>query len=402
MFGNLKKQAASAAAAGYAGASAGAEKASAAAAAGYASAKDRVDTAAAGKQMVDEGGEPMAQKLLAKKASVDATNFDLKLVAQLPRGVGAYSFAVEKLKAGEVHASGEAPPFGKLASDYQARVSVLTTAMTTLQIVPEYASVSAIESDAIKIVTAKKAASGLRSSLSSVGSASKPAEAGEASPPAEAAVPNDGAAASGDGATGAGAWLQGSVDAAKDRVQLAKDAKKMVDEGGEPMVAKLLGKKASVDATCFDQKLVAQLAQAVAKYGDAAAKLEEAAAPGESPSFEKLAMDYTARAAKFQQVLDSMSSAPEVASVSPMEKDAIIYMVAEIKIKDADTAVKGSIQQAQEKAVEAGMVKAVSGATGGAVTSVPEGSGKMGLKVAQENPELAKAAVSAAAKAAAK
>merc|ERR1711971_1043397 len=142
------------------------------------------------------------------------------------------------------------------------------------------------------------------------------------------------------------------------------------------------------------------LEQQIAGYEDVAAKLKASHefAATESPAFDSLAADCLARVAVLKATQSMLSPAPAATTVSSAEKDAIVYMVVNLKVTDAKSAVTGSVQEIQAKAVEAVMSKTVAGATGGAVTEVPEGSGKVAMQVAKDNPELAKAAVAAAPK----
>mmetsp|Transcript_49965 Transcript_49965/g.88822 ORF Transcript_49965/g.88822 Transcript_49965/m.88822 type:complete len:411 (-) Transcript_49965:56-1288(-) len=408
MFDSLKKNLATAASAAQAGANSA-----------MSAAKDRLDTAQAAKKLLDEGGEPMAAKLLAKKASTDVVYSDTKFFnIDLQHAFGQYCVAAQAMKEALDHAAGESPTFADLANKYDARAAEFKAILDTLRTIPEKVSVSPVEKDATAIVvtktTASGAAAGVRKSLTGLlggAGGAGGADASNASNAPSGGYPEGGAAAAGSSSSGGyptggavGSWLSNAANSTKERVQTAMPGKSMVDEGGEPMVAKLLAKKASVDATSFDTKLMPQLAVLVGSYYEAAKKLRESAASsaGESPAFEALAAQYEARSSALKRAMDGLSAVPAPATVSVTEKNAIIYMVAHLKVKDAKTKVTGTVQEVQARGVEAAIGSALSGATGGRVSSVPEGTGRAAVQVAKENPELAKAAVGAAAKAAAK
>jgi len=61
-------------------------------------ARSRVETAQAGKKMLDEGGPEMEAKLLAKKMANDAVNLDRSIVAKLADNAQVYADATQKMK----------------------------------------------------------------------------------------------------------------------------------------------------------------------------------------------------------------------------------------------------------------------------------------------------------------
>lgn len=406
MFASLKKNLETAASAANAGVNSA-----------ITAAKDRSDTMMAAKKLLDEGGEPMVAKLLAKKASTDAVYYDMKLFnVDLQQAFGTYLVAAQRMKDAVDQAPGESPPFATLANEYDSRAVEFKAMIDTLRRFPEKATVSPVEKDAtagaVAKTTATSTTSAARKSLTGLlGGAGAAGAAGEADASNASNAPSGGypsgaeaGSSSSGGYAAVGSWLQNAANATKERVQAVMPGKAMVDEGGEPMIAKLLAKKASVDATSLDQKLMPQLASLVASYYQAAAKLRESAkiAEGESPAFEALAEQYEARSTELKRALDGLSTIPTPATVSAAEKNGILYIVANVKVRDARTKVVGTAQEVQARAVEAAMGSALGSATGGRVSSVPEGTGRAAVQVAKENPELAKAAMGAAASAAAK
>eukprot|EP00747_Dinoflagellata_sp_TGD_P182602 gnl/TRDRNA2_/TRDRNA2_36910_c0_seq1.p1 gnl/TRDRNA2_/TRDRNA2_36910_c0~~gnl/TRDRNA2_/TRDRNA2_36910_c0_seq1.p1 ORF type:complete len:342 (+),score=89.43 gnl/TRDRNA2_/TRDRNA2_36910_c0_seq1:87-1112(+) len=326
MLNKLKANAAAAASAGYASAQNAA-----------AMAKERAGVAAAAKKMVDDGGQPMAEMLLAKKGSADAIVFDQKLVMRFSQAVEAYEGASCKMSSASRHVHDESPPFEQLGKDYNARWKALKSGLAKLQTpIPAPAAASAVEKDAIKIVFAKTKATDTKQSIAEKMSKGSKAE-GDADE-----------LASQVSTISTMSWTQrvrskarAAADATKERVEVAKSAKRMVDEGGPEMAEKLLAKKASMDATSIDEKNVLQLQEAIEAYESAVQKMKDSIGlePEESPTFSQLIKDYQSRSQLLQSVQSGLPPLPEVASVSAEEKDAILYLLANNKVAGATFSV---------------------------------------------------------------
>lgn len=173
----------------------------------------------------------------------------------------------------------------------------------------------------------------------------------------------------------------------------------MVDEGGEEVAARLLAKKASVDTTAFDTNIIELAMKAVVHYREAENLTRQSLphASGESPAFVDLEHDFKARGHELEAFLAVLLPVPKAINVSPEEKDAITYLTAKLGIKSATDSATAMATDFQGKCVEKALGSALSGATGGAVTTVPEGTGKAAVQYAKENPEQAKAAMQFAA-----
>jgi len=112
-------------------------------------AQARVETAQAGKKLLDEGGPDMEAKLLAKKTAADAVNLDKSIVAKLADNAQIYADAAQKMKA----AGGD--DNSALAQAYEARAQALNSALELLTPVPNAPEITTMENDAIQILLAK-------------------------------------------------------------------------------------------------------------------------------------------------------------------------------------------------------------------------------------------------------
>merc|ERR1719433_297131 len=113
---------------------------------------------------------------------------------------------------------------------------------------------------------------------------------------------------------------------AQERIETAQGGKKMLDEGGPEVEARLLAKKTATDAVTLDRSVVSKLSDAVQIYKEAAEKMK-------ASDDGKLASDYDKRAKDLQAVLDKLAEVPEAPPVSPIEQDAISILVAKGKYK---------------------------------------------------------------------
>jgi len=354
-------------------------------------AKERIDTAQAGKKMLDEGGEDIKVKLLAKSATQEAYTLDFGFAVDLAKVVSGYREAVFPLEAAAALETEEKKAFNDLADAYRKRAAELENSVMQLKGSPEMASISPAEQDAIGILSAKMKAMGLHENVkSSLSAASESASRG---------------AEEGGLVAKAQEKAKLAADRAKERYGNATAGKKMVDAGGAPVTTKLLAKKASLDATAADGKLILRLSKTVEACQAAEAKLKEAQALPEDAGNEKSAFSmmeatYGIRASELGAVLSMLSPVPDAVENHESERDGIAYLTMQMGLTKAQESASKAVGDVQGRMVEQSMSAAASSATGGAVTKVPEGSGKAAIDFAKENPEAAKAAMSAAAGAA--
>jgi len=355
--------------------------------------KARVDTAQAGKKLLDEGGPGMEKKLLGKYNSREAFKMDNAFVFYINKVTVDYKEAAEKMKTAGALTSPDQKAFQDLAESYLKRAASLEQALGALKPIPAVATISPVESDAITILTTKMQASGLhakaRSSISgATAGGNTTAESSEA--PAE----KKGFVESMQEKAKAG------MDRAKERTENANSGMKIVNEGGDQMKTILLGKKASLDSTLKDTKLLDHLGKTIQYYKDGEANFKESLSEDkgdESPSLKSLQESYAARGAELEAVLSQISPAAVAIDTHESERDGIKYLCAQMGIQSTADSVGSVLEEAQAKVVQGTLNSAASSATGGKVTEVPEGSGAAAVKYAKENPEQAKAAMKMAA-----
>jgi hypothetical protein len=250
-------------------------------------------------------------------------------MVQLSSIVGEYRLASTKL------ASVEAPNFAELAKAYESRADELSTGISKLRVQTRVASISPVEADAITILEAKSAPSGLlsglRSSLTGSSSNSTAGYTNDQPPVAPSDAPQKSILES------AQDKAKSVADQAKQRYDTANTGKKMVDEGGDQVAALLLAKKASIDTTAHDKKVMEQLAKAVASYKEAETLTTQSLphASGEMPSFDDLAADFKGRGDELEAFLSGLSPVPSTVDVNQMEKDGIVYLSAKLGLKSA-------------------------------------------------------------------
>jgi hypothetical protein len=347
MFASLKAQATSAATAAASAAQAGAKAA-------YDGAKERVETAQAGKKMLDEGGEEIKLKLLAKKASTDVVAFDANLVTQLALAIPKYQETVVKMQAAAALPSSEAD-FGRLATVYEARALEIQTGLSKLKVCARVANISPAEKDAIAILSTKLGLSGMHETVrgsvtnrTSISSASDSTGYSNVQPPA---APDASEGAQKSFLEKAQDKVKAATDQAKQRYDTVNAGKKIVDEGGEEAITKLMAKKASTDVIVFDKKVMDLLKKGIELCGDAESKMKAGLphASGESPAFDELALDFGARKQELETLSGGLSPVPEATSVSAEEKDAILYASAHLGVKSVGKTVTdaaGGVQAA--------------------------------------------------------
>jgi len=301
----------------------------------YDAGKERLDTATAGKKLLDEGGEEVKTKMLAKKASRDIGPFDASIMVQLARIVVDYRDVSSKFS------SQPAPNFAELGKAYEARADDLINGYSKLRVQPRVASISPVETDAISILTAKGAGTGLGDKIraSVTGGSSNSTGYTADQPPL---APSDGPKKS--ILETAQDKAKSVADQAKQRYDTANTGKKMVDEGGEQVAAMLLAKKASIDTTAFDKKIMDQLAKAVVSYREAENLTRQSLpnASGESPAFADLEADFKGRGDELEAFLSGLSPVPTTIDASQEEKDAIVYLSAKLGLKSATDTVTGA------------------------------------------------------------
>jgi hypothetical protein len=344
--------------------------------------KARVDTAQAGKKLLDEGGEGMKKKLLAKKASIDATSADYKFTYFIGQQSDAYKDASEKMKTAGAIESDEKQAFQDLSAAYAERASSLEMSLGSLGSLPVKAATSPAETDAISILTAKMTVMGAPSQARRL---SKEL-VGSGSAEADTAATNDAEGEQPETTTRQSTFMEAAKDKAKavqaratERIGNANAGKKLVDEGGEQIVTTLLAKRASRDSTAADKRVVEYLKLAISLYEDAESQLKEAApqdSGDDSPTLSSLLETHSKRREELQTVLAKIEQVPEAISIHESENDGIGYLMVKLNLKDAQEQASAqfaaTLTTAGQAASAAGSACTAAGqAAGGYVASSP-------------------------------
>lgn len=123
-------------------------------------------------------------------------------------------------------------------------------------------------------------------------------------------------------------------EAAKERVEIARDGKKLLDEGGESVTQALIAKDASQAAADMDQSIATRVHVAVVKLGDSVDKLrlvapvQNAGKTNTYCQFSRLAEEHEARLEMCRQIALLLESRASLAAMSPEESDALAIVQA--------------------------------------------------------------------------
>jgi hypothetical protein len=301
MFGKLKEAAAAGASAAVA---AGTSVANAA--------EEKLDEGVAAKKMVDEGGETMAQKLLAKKASWENQLLDKQIMLQVSAMVSKYEDTIAQLEASAASAEDECPGFDILIRAYGSRAEKYKMGLAELQdasVAPNALDVSNVEYHAINLVCLKKGMNGITKEQ------------------AGGLFQNVKESAGGYKVLGMGPYA-GSLSVLGDRFSAAMPGKELVDEGGQPVALKLLAKAATLTAVAMDKKLFSSLGEAIDAYTNAAYMCEALVATFPEEPFAKAGKEYASRSEAYKRKLFftlGTCNTNAVASMTPEEKNGALY-----------------------------------------------------------------------------
>lgn len=119
--------------------------------------------------------------------------------------------------------------------------------------------------------------------------------------------------------------------AAKDRIQVAKDGKKLLDEGAELAAEAVVAKKASQTAADMDQGVATRVHIAIVKLEASVKKLRYTSSVQETQTqrhFSELAEEHERRVAIFRQIAGMLEKPASSAAMSPEECDALAIVQA--------------------------------------------------------------------------
>jgi len=316
-------------------------------------ASERVKTARAGKNLLDEGGEMVAQAVLAKKAAIDASDLDRMVADNVERAIVNLDDSVAKLKIAEsaqqtLDTEGNYD-LAKIATEHEERAAAFRQVAHMLETPTSSAQMSPEEFDALAIVQTRagcatvlsKTSAGLDSvkqktlaSFSSVSTGTAARDETASAPAASAAVAPAPTLLQGlreNAMTG----LQNVKQATNERIDTAKAGKRLLDDGGDAVAQLVVAKKATLGAAVIDRNVAQRVQSAIFKLEDSAAKLRAIQSTQRSSQMsfsaheiishsdaEKLADEHEMRAKTFRQIADMLKDPISSLTMNLAEWDA--------------------------------------------------------------------------------
>jgi len=336
------------------------------------SANERVKVAKAGKKLLDEGGDSVAQMVVAKKASLVASEMDLSVADSVQGAIVKLDASVAQLREAESSEGGHFSPIEHeasfLAGDHERHAATCRRIAQMLATPSSSAAMSAEECDALAIVKAKEGCATVMSHTSDGLARMKQRTLGGASQ-------SDDPVASSDQAptllqTGLGWFTEVSStsyddklwngfqklqQAANDRVETAKNGKRLL-ESGDNVEQVMLAKMACRDAADMDRVVAEKVQNAITLFDDSAAKLrccsktllalEGAAAHS---SLAQLAAEHETRANTYRQIAEMLKQPLATVEMNLAEWDALSL----VKVKDGSLGALGALQSRTNEGFEA-------------------------------------------------
>jgi len=309
-------------------------------------AHDRVQIAKAGKKLLDEGGESTAQLVVAKNASIAASDIDRSIASRVQVGLVHLENSVAKLRMAQSNTN-----FSQLADEHEARAATCRRISHMLEMPASCADMSPEERDALAIVKAREMRASVMSrtsdglenmrqkTLASVTSAgttqgdaiahssriSEPtSEATQASTLLEGLQEK------------ARAGLEQVREVAKSRLETATAGKRLLDDGGDSVAQVVVAKKACLDAADLDRDVAQRVQSAIAMFDDSAAKLRAVPLRQETlvalgcGNLTQLAEEHETRANTYRQIAAMLVAPISSEEMTPVEWDALSL----VKVKD--------------------------------------------------------------------
>jgi hypothetical protein len=300
-------------------------------------ASERVQTAKAGKNLLDRGGEIAAQAVVAKQASIDAADSDRVVARRVELAIVTLDESVAKLKVASVqHNMDPTGHFAKIEAEHKDRVAALRQIAHMLK--PASCLVMSPEDrDALAIVQAKvgcaEVLSKTAAALENVKQTTLASVSSVSTPPRQAVVPPTPTLLQGLRETFA---LQNVKQAANGRIDTAMAGKRLLDDGGEAVV---VAKKATLEAADIDRRVAESVESAILKLDDSATKLrmvlpkslifsEEASEVINLSLAANLADEHEQRAKAFRQVADMLKEPISSLAMNLAELDAHSFVKA--------------------------------------------------------------------------
>jgi hypothetical protein len=293
----------------------------------------RLQTAKAGKNLLDEDecGVIAAQAVVSKKASIDASDSDRTVARQVELAIGKLDDSVAKLKTASVQHNMEATGhFAKIEAEHKQRLAALWQIAHMLEIPASSVEMSPEELDALAIVQAKAGCAVVMNSTSAgiecVKQKALASVTSVSTPPRQAPV-----AATPTLLQGLRDTFAMSGQAANGRIETARAGKRLLDDGGEAVV---VAKKATLDASDIDKNVAQSVQFAILKLDDSAAKLRGIQSGPEAGDFisrecaAKLADEHELRAKVFRQIAEMLKDPISSLAMNLAEWDAHSFVKA--------------------------------------------------------------------------
>lgn len=202
---------------------------------------------------------------------------------------------------------------------------------------------------------------------------------------------------------------QAAYEATTLRIETARAAKRMLDDGDERVKRRLLAKNAASDAITGDTLIYTRLSETTAAYDVCVKKFEAALAfqdaeqwnaSDERQLFERLISEYKARSALIKTEMNDLQSVPEPPNISAIEEDAISLLLTRMKVFESESKELDSPSELQKSitspistnstAASVTATETTTSTAGPASAAAPEEVGI--LKRAQESAQAARQA----------
>jgi hypothetical protein len=119
--------------------------------------QDRLGTAAAGKKMLDDGGEAAELSVLAKKVSLDAVALDTDITNRIEEAASLYSEAASLLQSQTALPDALRYSAASLAEIYLARSRHYAHLVQNVGVIPDEPAMTDVEWDAVKFIKLRQA-----------------------------------------------------------------------------------------------------------------------------------------------------------------------------------------------------------------------------------------------------
>jgi len=331
------------------------------------------------KKLLDEGGDTFARTVLAKKASIDASEVDKSIATRVQVAIVKLDDSVAKLKAFQpaqlTEVSTVKERFFLLGNDHETTLKAYIQIGQLLQTPASSAEMSLEEMDALAILHAKMGcATMMGRTVESFENVRQKALASMASVSAEQSGEGERVPAVSSATTQRPTLLQGLhskahsglelvKQTASDRVATAKAGKSLLDDGGDSVARAVVAKKACLDAAGIDRDVAQRVQSAIALFDDSAAQLRALTPARESEGLAghrdlaKLADEHELRANMYRQIADMLQAPAASVEMSFIEWDALAL----VNVKDSC----GALQCRTNEGFEAVKGMVFSGCTSG-------------------------------------